>query len=217
MTPTMAQLHDIFVLIACEESQCECMAFRALGYSAFSCDLQPCSGGHPEWHIIGDCSGILDGRCSFTTEDGAQHVVSDRWHLVIGHPPCTYLCKASSAFMFDSPGCINPERFALAMEAKELFLRILNCDCEHVAVENPTPLKCVGLPGYSCVVQPYEFGHRFSKRTCLWLRNLPPLLPMLWADTYRSYVYSTRGGKKRSKSFAGIARAMAIQWGSLLR
>lgn len=204
------------VLIACEESQTECIAFRSLGHNAFSCDLQPCSGNHPEWHLQGNAVRPVYGETQFYTEDGRRHTIEGGWDIIIAHPPCTYLCKASAAFLFDEPNVVNPTRWEKAMEAKAFFLAMLNAPCNHVAVENPTPIKRIGLPPYTCVVNPYEFGHPWSKRTCLWLKNLPPLIPTLWCSEYKSFVYTRRGGKRRSKSFAGIAEAMAVQWSAFV-
>lgn len=204
------------VLIACEESQAECIAFRSLGHNAFSCDIQPCSGSHPEWHIQGDCTVILPGKCTFVTEDKVVYIMPKEWDLIIAHPPCTYLCKASSPFLFDKPNVVNPARWEKAMQAKDFFMTMITAPCNHVAVENPTPIKRIGLPPYTCVVNPYEFGHPWSKRTCLWLKNLPPLIPTMWCCEHRSFVNTRRGGKRRSKSFAGIAEAMAVQWSAFV-
>ena len=195
----MQNRSDIRVLIACEESQRECLAFRELGFSAFSCDVQECSGGHPEFHILGDVRDVL----------------CDGWDLMIAHPPCTYLTKAQGNLMFPNK-VLDKERYARGLEGAQFFLDLFNAPIPYIAVENPTPLKIFNLPRYNCVVQPFEFGEPWSKRTCLWLKNLPPLIPTCYAPTYKSYVYCTRGGKKRSKSFAGISEAMAVQWGAFV-
>lgn len=201
------------VLIACEESQEVCKAFRDRGHNAFSCDLQECSGGHPEWHIQDDVLKHLDG-----------------WDLIIAHPPCTYMSGAGACRMYPKAGQIDQERFAKAMEAKEFFMKILTADCQKICVENPRPLKCVELPPPSQSIQPYEYGEPWSKLTYLWLKGLPPLFPTEIVQDYKPYVscgtsrnkgnkdksgMSRRGGaqKVRSKTFPGIARAMAEQWG----
>lgn len=210
------------VLVACEESQAVTQAFRELGHQAFSADLQKCSGGHPEWHIIGDCLPLLDGRCEFTTMDNKQHSIKDRWDIVIGHPPCTYLSNAGANKMFHPQGILNKERFEKAMTARRFFFQILNCDCNHVAVENPTPLHIVDLPKPSCIIQPYEFGEPYRKRTLLWLRNLPPLFPSGHMLNFTPWVQAHGGGcpantpKQRAKTFPGIAKAMAVQWSAFL-
>ena len=216
------------VLIACEESQEVCKAFRAKGHRAFSCDLQECSGGHPEWHIQGDALQLINGNCEFQTADTHTHTQRGRWDLIIAHPPCTYLTCAGAVRMRVN-GELQTERFAKAMEARDFFLAFLNADCDHVAVENPTPMKIVQLPPYSQAIQPYEYGHPYSKRTCLWLKGLPPLMATEIVPDHVPYVnggskdahgnyrrFQGRGErdqKTRSKTFSGIAKAMAEQWG----
>lgn len=216
------------VLVACEESQEVCKAFRAKGHRAFSCDLQECSGGHPEWHVKGDVLRLLNGNCTFKTEDTRTHTQVGRWDLIIAHPPCTYLSNAGAVRMRVN-GKIQTERLAKAMEGREFFLRCLNADCDRVVVENPTPMKIVQLPKCSQVIQPYEFGHPYSKRTCLWLRGLPPLMPTdilayhePWVNggckdahgNYRKFQgRGERDPRTRAKTFPGIAKAMAEQWG----
>lgn len=214
------------VLVACEESQEVCKAFRALGHEAYSCDIQEPSGGHPEWHILGDALEALDGG-TVTTMDGVEHTIGS-WDMLIAHPPCTYLTKAGAMRMRKN-GKVVPERYAKAMEAKDFFLRFLNADVPKIAVENPTPMKLVQLPPYTQAIQPYEHGHPYSKRTCLWLKNLPPLIPTKIIAEHTPYVNGgckdahgnyrrfhgrkERDPKARAKTFPGIARAMAEQWG----
>ena len=216
------------VLVACEESQEVCKAFRALGHEAFSCDVQDCSGGHPEWHIKGDVLPLINGDCTFKTADTHTHTQSGRWDMIIAFPPCTYMTNASAVRM-RVKGEIVPERYQKAMEAKEFFMRFYNADCERVVIENPVPLKIVGLPPYSQTIQPYEHGHPYSKKTCLWLRGVPPLMPTDILAEHEPYVNGgckdahgnyrrfqgrkERDPKTRSKTFPGIAKAMAEQWG----
>jgi hypothetical protein len=217
------------VLVACEESQTVCKAFREKGHVAFSCDLQECSGGYPEWHINGDCLSLLDGDCEFVTQDGTKHTQVGEWDLIIAHPPCTYMSKAGARWMYPTAGNISEERLKLAMEAKEFFFKMLNAKCKRIAVENPVPLKVVGLPEPTCSVQPYEHGEPFSKKTCLWLKNLPPITPTNIVSNYKPYLPSNTGGAKRgqkhfrgvaknakeaSKTFKGVAQAMCEQWGT---
>lgn len=171
------------VLIACEESQRVCSAFRAKGHEAYSCDIQECSGGHPEWHIQGNVLPLL----------------KQKWDLIIAHPPCTYMSKAGARFMYPKAGQIDPQRLQLALEAKEFFMQMLNAPCEKICVENPTPLKVVGLPEATQVIQPYEFGHPFSKRTLLWLKGLPPLKPTNILTEYSPFLPSNTGGFARGK------------------
>jgi len=202
------------VLIACEESQTVCKAFRSKGFNAYSCDIQDCSGGHPEWHLKGD---VL------------QHI-DKGWDLIIAHPPCTYLSKAGARWLH-AGGQINQARLAQGMAAKSFFEAMLNADCKHIAVENPTPLKVYDLPEASQAIQPWQFGHPYSKRTLLWLKNLPPLTATDIVKNHKPYLPSNTGGKKRgqsysigisknakesSKTFVGVAEAMAEQWGAVL-
>lgn len=215
------------VFVACEESQAVTIAMRDLGHNAFSCDVQECSGGHPEWHILGDALPYINGNCRFQTMNGQWHEIEGTWDLLIAHPPCTYLTNASAVRM-RVKGEIQPERYAKAMEAKEFFMAFYNTDCPRIAVENPVPLKLVELPPYTQAIQPYEHGHPYSKRTCLWLKNLPALQPSCVMDKHEPYVNGgckdahgnyrrfqgrkERDPKNRSKTFPGIAKAMAEQW-----
>lgn len=132
------------ILVACEESQAVTIALRKLGHEAYSCDLIPCSGGHPEWHIQQDVLPLLNGYCFFKTCDGSAHYVLGRWDMLIAFPPCTYLTNASAVRM-RVKGEIVAERYAKAMEAKAFFMSFLSADCAKIAVENPTPLKIVEL------------------------------------------------------------------------
>lgn len=214
------------VLIACEESQEVCKAFRARGHEAYSCDVQPPSGGHPEWHIHGDALEALKGG-TVTTMDGQAHDVG-KWDLLIAHPPCTYLAASSAVRLFNRDHTIkNPERDKRGWAAREFFMAFYNADVPRVAVENPLPLHRYGLPPYTQVIEPYYFGNPWRKRTCLWLRNLPELAATdvvqpqgLWvgSSSKRSRgdgytLTSIRDQKRRAKTFPGIARAMAEQWG----
>lgn len=205
------------VLVACEESQSTCLAFRNLGHNAFSCDLQDCSGGHPEYHILSDCLPLLNGDCSFFTSDKVYHYVEGHWDLIIAHPPCTYLSKAGANLLFDKFHHVyDLDRFNKGLDAASFFRKFLNCDCPYVCVENPCPLKIFNLPPASQVIQPYFFGHPYSKYTCLWLKNLPPLIYTCIVPFYKSFVYTRSGSVKRSKSFSGISAAMAFQWSNFI-
>lgn len=217
------------ILVACEESQAVTIELRKLGHEAFSCDIIECSGGHPEWHIRWDALALINGNCSFLTDDGEMYRIDGKWDMIIAHPPCTYLTNAGARWLY-AGGEINKERYKLGMEAKEFFLRFLNADCERIAVENPIPSSVYGLPPYSQIVQPYEHGHPNTKKTCFWLKGLEPLKPTdvvapirgkrfqqkngNWR--YSCWEMDQRGGqdraKERSKTFPGIAKAMAEQW-----
>ena len=219
------------VLIACEESQRVCTAFREKGHNAFSCDIIPCSGGHPEWHIMGDVLKVINGFALFGTQDDTIHhdVENCRWDLIIAHPPCTYLSNAGACRLYPKKGQLDHERYMKGLEGKEFFLKMLNADCERVCVENPVSSKVFEMPPHTQEIQPWQFGHPVSKKTRLWLRGLPNLKPTnivpcettyLPAGTSRKdttkYGRAYRTGKdsvQRSKTFEGIARAMAEQWG----
>lgn len=164
------------VLVACEESQRVCIEFRRLGHEAYSCDIEPCSGGHPEWHIQQDVLPLLNGKCKFRTVNGEEHRIDTRWDMIIAHPPCTYLSNAGARFLYPK-GELNKERLQKGLKAKGFFMKLWNADCKRIAVENPIPSKVYGLPKYSQTIQPYEFGHPYSKKTCLWLKGLPKLQP----------------------------------------
>ena len=215
------------ILVACEESQAVTKELRALGHEAYSCDIIECSGNHPEWHIMQDVIPLLDGNCSFKTMDAVEHTVSDRWDMIIAFPPCTYMTNASAVRMRVN-GVIQEERYKKAMEAKDFFMKFYNANCKKICIENPTPMKLIGLPQYTQAIQPYQFGHPYSKRTCLWLKGLPELIPTDIIDKHEPYVnggfkdsegnYKKFPGRKerdkkvRSKTFPGIAKAMANQW-----
>ncbi len=199
------------VLVACEESQAVTKELRRLGHEAYSCDIEPCSGGHPEWHLQQDVTPLL----------------KIKWDMLIAFPPCTYMTRAGAVRMRVN-GEIVAERYQKAMEAKAFFMQFYNADCPRIAIENPTPMKLIGLPPCDQVIQPYDFGHAYSKRTCLWLKGLPPLFATEIMSDYEPYIngggkdahgnYRRFPGRKerdpkiRSKTFPGIAKAMAEQW-----
>ena len=193
------------VLVACEESQTVTKAFRAAGHEAYSCDLQECSGGHPEWHIVGD----------------AKHLAySGVWDMMIAHPPCTYLSNAGARWLYPK-GELNYNRVAKGLTAKEFFMDLWEAPIEKICIENPTPSKIFGLPEHTQVIQPFEYGHPYKKRTLLWLKGLEQLEPTNIVDVAQSTKVAgnwfNKGGKERqknrSKTFEGIAEAMAQQWG----
>ncbi len=210
------------VLVACEESQEVCKAFRALGHEAYSCDIQECSGGHPEWHVMGDCLPLINGSCEFVTMDGEKHQVNGKWDLLIAHPPCTYISNAGVRFLYPGgEGKLNEDRLRKGIAATHFFLRFLWADCERICVENPIPSTVYCLPKYTQIIQPWMFGHPFQKKTCLWLKGLPRLTPTeICQERQSSKVagnWFNHGGKERqknrAKTFPGIAKAMAEQWG----
>ena len=203
--PAQAQRPAIIlnVLIACEESQTECQAFRDLGHIAFSCDIQPCRrGGHPEWHIHGDVTPYLEGRTRFVTQDGKCHELR-KWHLIIAHPPCTYLCKVSSRHLYAEPLApftingetrfLNPDRYQKLLEGRAFFFRCLAARAPYLAVENPLPMNLAQLPRPTTYACPSWFGVKYTKKTLYWLRNLPPLLPTVIHPHPRVFVRASRG------------------------
>lgn len=209
-------MYKMKVLVACEESQMVCKAFRRLGHEAFSCDIQDCSGDKPEFHIKGDA---------------LKEAYSGKYDLMIAHPPCTFLSKAGARWMYPTAGNLDQERYIKAIASRDFFMKLLNAPIRYIAVENPTPLKVVGLPKHTQVIQPYFFGHPYSKRTLLWLKNLPELSPTNIIEKYEPYLPSNTGGRKRgqkysrgvsknakqsSRTFSGIAKAMANQWSDYL-
>ena len=191
------------VLIACEYSGRVRDAFAKLGHDAWSCDILPTEtkGNHYEGSVL----DILD----------------QGWDLMIAHPPCTYLSNAGARFLYPK-SILNQERFKKGLEAKEFFMALFNADIPRIAIENPIPSKAYGLPQYSQTIQPYEYGHPFQKRTCLWLKNLPKLIPTNIVEERQSTKVAgnwfNKGGKDRQKerarTFEGIANAMAKQWGN---
>lgn len=202
------------VLIACEESQAETIAFRNLNHNAFSCDIKPSRKGTPkQWHIIGDVSPFLHGQTHFVTEDGKKHRLR-KWHLIIAHPPCTYLCKVSSVHMVKG-GVVDIERERNMNAAREFFFQCLNANAPYVAVENPLPMARAQLPRPSCFVHPSWFGVKYTKKTLYWLKNLPPIMPTLEHPRPKQFVRSSRG-LYRSRTFPQVAQALAQQWSSYI-
>lgn len=215
------------ILIACEESQAVCKEMRRLGHEAYSADIQDCSGGYPEWHIKGDVLPLINGRCEFTTMDGQRHKILGKWDMIIAHPPCTYISNAGACRLYPHKGQLDFDRYNKGLEAKEFFLKFFNADCDFIAIENPVHSRVFNMPPFSQEIQPYQFGHPFSKKTRLWLKGLPELVSTEILDKYTPFLPSGTGrkikstygsckrgddAKNRSKTFLGIARVMAEQW-----
>lgn len=221
------------VLVACEESQRVASAFRERGHEAYSCDIQPCSGNHPEYHILGDALKLLKTPCYFHTCDFQLHHV-EKWDLLIAHPPCTYLTNTGNRwFNIELYGDKARQRYKYREEAVKFFMTFVNADCERIAIENPIGYMSTAYRKADQVIQPYMFGHPTRKATCLWLKGLKPLNPtnIVEVDTSDYYEYVSKKGtikhdsrsrstgnkaewaKNRSKTYEGIAAAMAEQWG----
>lgn len=219
------------VLVACEESQEVCKAFRARGHEAFSCDIQVCSGGHPEWHIQGDVLHVLNGHTFFTTMDAKLHEIDDSWDLIIAHPPCTDLA-VSGARHFARKRADGSQQKSIYF-----FMRFTDVDCNKVAIENPVCIMSSIYRKPDQIIQPWHFGHPVNKKTCLWLKGLPLLKPTDIVEPGKTDKYGFTDGaamqmardengkiipwndprtaKARSRTFSGIAKAMAEQWGDL--
>lgn len=187
------------VLIACEESQAVTKAFRARGHEAYSCDILPCSGGHPEWHIQDDVLKHLD----------------DEWDLMIAHPPCTRLCNSGVRWLAEKNLWDDLD------DAVTFFMKLQEAPIPMICIENPIPHKYarVKIGGYTQLIQPWMFGHGETKATCLWLKELPKLKPTNIVEGREQRLHrlppSKDRAKLRSKTYPGIAKAMAEQWGNL--
>lgn len=204
------------VLIACEESQTVCKAFRELGHEAYSCDIQDCSGGHPEWHIQGDAIEVM---------------YREYWDMVIAHPPCTYMSNSGVRWLYEHDGRQNTRRWMNLIAAMIFFNQVKQWHYDtgrKLCLENPIPHKHAvndiadkkGIGKYTQLIQPWQFGHGETKATCLWLYGLPELKPTEIVEGREQRIWklppSADRQKLRSKSFEGIAKAMAEQWGKLL-
>jgi hypothetical protein len=231
------------VLVACEESQTVCKAFRMKGHEAYSCDIIECSGGHHEWHIQGDALAVLNPtqHCTpvgdvfegieFKTVDGVAHTIQPKWDLIIAHPPCTYLCMSGQKHCnIETYGEKAKERIKERDKAIEFFMQFVNADCEKIAIENPVGIMTRNYRKADQYIQPLQFGHPTSKKTGLWLKGLPKLVP---TNIVEQEFHTSSTGRKwdkwfwesslihplserskfRSKTFEGIAEAMAEQWG----
>lgn len=205
------------ILIACEESQVVCKAFRAKGHEAYSCDILPCSGGHPEWHIHDKIEHVLT-RTHSHTQNG-DLVVHITWDLMIGHPECRYMANSGVCHIKT-----DPTRLAKVELAHNFFMMLWNANIPRICLENPIPHKYAKLPKYTQIIQPWMFGHMEQKATCLWLKNLPPLKEtnnvreemMKLPDNQRQRLHYLPPSKDRqrirSTTFWGFAEGMAAQW-----
>lgn len=208
------------VLVACEESQAVTKAFRALGHEAYSCDLLPASGGHPEWHYQGDA---------------LRYAYNLPWDLMIAHPPCTYLAVSGARWLYNKDGSRNEDRWVKQAEALAFVKKLMEAPIDYIAIENPVSVISTQIRKPDQIVQPYEFGDEASKKTCLWLKNLSKLQPTKLVGKGEMVEWIDKNGKTkrqakwyfdalskaktpeerrtlRSKTFDGIANAMATQW-----
>lgn len=248
------------VLIGCEESQTICSEFRKMGHNAYSCDLQECSGGHPEWHFNCDMFEVLD-NLGGVTQDGTE-VKVDKWDLLIAHPPCTYLAVSGNRWLYNKDGSRNEERWKNLEDGAAFFMKVANANVDRICIENPVGHMSSRWRRPDQMIQPWQFGDMAKKLTCLWLKNLPPLdieftkepegldaqlaggnykypksmydaLEQARQETAQWVVdneidISTKEGKLakkkyydearrriRSKTFTGVAKAMANKWGNL--
>ena len=208
------------ILVACEESQAVTKQLRAKGHEAFSCDLLPCSGGHPEWHF----------------QKSVWDVIDMGWDMMIAHPPCTYLAVSGARWLYNKDGSKNEERWKNQAEALDFVRKLMDAPIGKIAIENPISVISTHIRKPDQIIHPYMFGDKATKSTCLWLKNLPLLTPTDIVDKgeYKEWVCSKTGRKKRqatwyyeallkaktpeerrtlrSKTFEGIAKAMADQW-----
>ena len=209
------------VLVACEESQRVCIEFRKKGHEAYSCDIIDQSGGHPEWHIMADVLPLLNGDCKFTTTDGVEHEIVGRWDMIIAFPPCTDLAVSGAAWFKEK------QKDGRQQKSIEFFMKIASADCERIAIENPVGIMSTRWRKPDQIVQPWQFGHLEQKKTCLWLKGIPKLretenvydeMMKLQKNKRERLHYlppSPDRAKERSKTFLGIAKAIASQWSDI--
>ena len=232
------------VLVACEESQSVTIEFRNKGIEAYSCDIIECSGGHPEWHIMEDVLPLLNGNCTFTTCDGVKHTIEGKWDAIIAFPPCTHLAVSGAAW-FEKKREDGRQRDGI-----EFFCKFFDADCDHIMIENPVGIisgdyipkwfpdlaEKYNLPRIPTQkIHPWMFGDNFNKLTCLWIKGLPMLKPLVteqpelewfeWKDKKTGkmkrqpkwfadawHLPAEQRAKVRSKTFPGVAKAIADQW-----
>ena len=216
------------VLIACEESQRVCIEFRKLGHEAYSCDIQECSGGHPEWHIQQDVLPLLNGNCKFNVMTGKEHIIKGKWDLIIAHPPCTRLCSSGQRWLYWSDEEYRAKKMKERNKAIDFFMHFVNANCDKIAIENPVGIMSTLYRKPDYIYNPYDFkGETECKKTCLWLKGLPPLKPnqTLPKEKRTQGIWKAHFGNKklawndpltaklRSVTPRGVAKAMAEQWG----
>ena len=217
------------ILVACEESQNVTNELRKLGHEAYSCDIQMHSGSHDEWHICQDVLPLLNGFCKFKTVDGNYHEINSKWDMIIAFPPCTDLCVSGARHFAKKQADGRQQR------SIDFFMKFVNADCDKIAIENPIGIMSTKYRKPDQIIQPWQFGDKYSKSTCLWLKNLPLLVPTKIVEKGEFIEWIDKNGKKkrqakwfyealrnsknaeerakiRSKTFPGIANAMATRW-----
>ena len=206
------------ILVACEESQAVTKEFRSRGHEAYSCDIEPCSGGHPEWHIQGDVLPILGGWTCISTQNYTLHDIWGRWDMIIAFPPCTHLAVSGAAWFKQK------RQDGRQQQGIDFFLKIANADCDKIAIENPVGIMSTYYRKPDQIIHPWQYGHLEQKATCLWLKGLPKLnetnnvreemnkLPKCQRERNHYMSPGPERAKLRSKTYPGIAKAMAEQW-----
>ena len=206
------------VLVACEESQAVTVELRKLGHYAFSCDTEPCSGGFTQWHIQQDVLPLINGDCYFATCNGEAFGIEGTWDMIIAFPPCTHLAVSGAAWFEEK------RKDGRQQQGIDFFMKFVNCNCPKVAIENPVGIMSTYYRKPNQVIHPWQFGHTEQKSTCLWLKGLPNLNPtndvkaemLTLPKNKRERLHYLSPGperaKLRSKTYPGIAAAMATQW-----
>ena len=230
-TEKLKEVVTVKILVACEESQRVTKEFRDLGHEAYSCDILMCSGGFPEWHIMEDVIPLLSGDCSFCTCDGIRHEIQGKWDMIIAFPPCTYLTVTGNRwFNVEKYGEKAIKRLEDRKDGIKFFLAFATANCDKIAIENPVGVMSTEWRKPDQIINPFMFGDPFEKKTCLWLKGLPLLeatkivdvpprvkyksgktMPSWYAEAIR--LPKEERSRVRSKTFPGIAKAMATQWG----
>ena len=223
-------MNKLKALVACEESQAVCIELRKLGWEAYSCDIQECSGGHPEWHICESVIPLVNGDCVFKTMDGKMHKIQGKWDLLVAHPPCTFLTVTGNRwFNVEKYGEKAIQRMKDREEAVEFFMVFANADCDHICIENPVGIMSTRWRKSDQIIQPWMFGDAAEKKTALWLIGLDPLvptnivtppprkefasgktMPSWYAEAW--HLSAEERSRLRSKTFPGIAEAIAKQF-----
>lgn len=217
------------VLIACEESQAVTIEGRKLGHNVFSCDIIPCSGGHPEWHIQQDVIPLLNGNCTFKTMDGVEHRIDGKWDMIIAHPPCTRLCNSGQRWLYFGDNEYRSKKIREQQNAIVFFMTIAYADCDKIAIENPNGIMSTAWRPPDFSYNPYDFeGETESKKTCWWTKGVSPLKPTrktplpkeertqgIWKAHFGDQKLAWNDpetARLRGQTPPGAAKAIAEQW-----